>query len=127
MSEIKWETKCWGKVAHLFHNENTAVSHLMVTAGWRCSQHWHKERDNLFAVLSGRVVIKEWRNGGTGVVVTTTLGPGGVLTVPSGTLHQFNVIESGQMIEVYTPARSGAKVRLDDIERLDEGGRIDNS
>lgn len=115
------ETKCWGTVWHLFSNTQVAISHLEVTAGWRCSRHTHQQRDNLFCVVSGSIAVDVWGRGRS--YTTTYLCAGDTYTVPAGTLHRFRVLVSGEVVEVYTPARPGCAVRLDDIQRIDEGGR----
>jgi mannose-6-phosphate isomerase-like protein (cupin superfamily) len=116
------ELKCWGDVAHIFVSDRAAVSHLRVDRGFRCSRHYHRERANQFAVISGRIIVEEWEDN---AIVETSLCAGQSYTVPSGRIHRFRVCESGELIEVYWPD-DGGTVRLDDIVRLDEGGRDDD-
>lgn len=117
---MKMEEKVWGRVLHTFVSEHAAVSYLEVKEGFRCSRHCHKERANLFAVVDGRIVVEEWVD--VGVRRHDLIG-GMIHVVPSGVLHRFRVIESGHVVEVYWPDRPGGKVRMDDIKRLDIGGR----
>ena len=119
---MAFEEKCWGKVWHIFSFADAAVSHLQVNAGFRCSMHSHKERVNMFAVISGKLLIEEW--GGAGKYQATELGPGETYTVPVDVVHRFEVLESGEVIEVYWPAHEDDIVRLNDIERIDHGGRV---
>ena len=125
MSELKWEKKCWGKVLHVFKSSNAAVSHLKINRGFRCSKHKHKFRANLFAVVTGVVLIEEWvvddEDWDGSEHRETSLQSGQVYVVPSGVWHRFRVIESGTMVEVYWPVRDGF-VSMDDIVRMDEGG-----
>jgi len=118
-----WEKKCWGWVKHLFNNPHAAVSLLKVMEGWQCSAHWHRNRANLFIVLSGSVEVKEWPSGflplGENPPAVHLLGPGDSCLIPSLVVHQFVVKESGCMVEVYWP---DGEVRRNDIERLIEGG-----
>lgn len=116
---FQYEKKCWGECAHVFASDHAAVSHLLVRMGYRCSRHVHKHRANAFNVLSGEILVEEW---GPGLrAETIRLIPGRSHTVPSGVLHRFRVVKSGEVIEVYWPDNGGV-VRLDDIERLDHGG-----
>lgn len=117
-----WETKCWGSVWHCFASEDVAVSHLRLTAGWRCSRHSHRHRTNHFYLLGGRVAVEEWRWGPDVDPLVTKLGPGECLAVDVDVVHRFTVLESGEMVEVYRPAYNSVAVRMDDIDRLDEGG-----
>ena len=115
-----WEEKVWGSVAHLFLNDRVAISHLRVNAGFRCSRHYHRQRANQFSVLSGRIAVDEFDC--FGVDHSTVLGPGESFTVPSGIVHQFRVLEVGEVVEVYWADRVGGSVDQYDIVRLDEGG-----
>jgi len=115
------ETKCWGAVQHIFCSDHAAVSVLQVNKGYRSSRHYHRQRVNQFTVISGHVIIEQWTMGKT-ELGKTELGPGESLEIDAGIEHRFRVVESGEMVEVYYPAYVGAKVSIDDIERIDVGG-----
>jgi len=118
------EEKCWGRVAHLFHQEDhAAVSYLEVKAGYRCSRHYHKWRANQFSVVSGCIIVETWDVFGN--KYATKLQQGQSLAVPSGVEHRFRVLEDGVVIEVYWMDTIGGFVSLDDIIRFDEGGLDD--
>ena len=116
-----WEIKCWGRVEHLFHSEHAAVSLLEIKKGGYTSIHYHRQRVNQFTVISGRVIIEHWTLGKMDLG-KRELGPGESMEVDAGIEHRFCVVESGEMVEVYWPAYVGAKVSIDDIERIDVGG-----
>jgi mannose-6-phosphate isomerase-like protein (cupin superfamily) len=118
MTPGQWEPKVWGSVSHLFTADHVAVSHLRVNAGYRCSQHYHAKRVNMFVVVSGKVLIEVTNDS---VQCQHTLTAGETLVVNPMRLHCFHVLESGSMVEVYW-TNDGSPVRLDDIHRLDEGG-----
>ena len=113
------ETKCWGKVQHIFANPSAAVSKPQVEPGWMCSRHYHRDRYNMFAVTSGAIAVEEWQYG---VKALTLLGAGEVLTVPPGVLHRFRVWRRGNLTEVYWPKDSNCVCDINDIVRLDTGG-----
>ena len=120
MESLNYESKVWGAVAHVFSSDHAAVSHLRLQPQTHCSRHFHRQRCNSFCVLSGSIVVEEW---GPGLrAEKTTLIAGQQHTVPSGIVHRFRVLEAGEVVEVYWPDKGGV-VKLDDIERLDEGGR----
>jgi len=121
-----WEEKCWGRVQHIFASIHTAVSHLEIKEGFQCSIHRHKERSNLFAVIEGKVMIESMGTLGDCVERRMILEPGDVAIVPDWIWHRFIVLESGRMVEVYEATGNGS-CRLDDIERLDEGGPVGTS
>lgn len=121
--QFQYESKNWGQVWHLFASDQSAVSFLQLVRGTRCSRHWHDERANMFAVISGKIEVQFWGNpNGEGKPGHVVLNPGNVFTVPYKVVHRFRVLESGQVVEVYWPDPEGGKVRFDDINRLDEGG-----
>ena len=123
-----WEEKCWGRVQHIFASDYTAVSHLEIVKGFRCSMHRHFERTNLFAVIEGRVqiIVRGYSRQPSDEQIIE-LGPGDVTTVLAWVWHRFVVLESGRMVEVYERSRPGSVCRLDDIQREDEGGPIETS
>jgi len=126
----RWEEKCWGKVLHAFHSPDVALSYLEVEAGWQCSTHKHADRINAFVVLSGEIKIDWWgrhepKGNPSSVIILPSNAMGNYCIVPAGVWHRFRVIRSGKVVEIYWPRISGARVRLDDIVRLDIGGRID--
>lgn len=96
---------------------------LELEANTFCSFHYHLWRGNRFHVHSGRVQIVQsigW------AAQSDILGPGSTLEVPPLVPHQFQVLESGTMVEEYFP-NGGDVVRhgvdLDDIVRLTVGGK----
>lgn len=125
MSLPFWQDKCWGRVLHCFSNPQASVSYLEVLEGNRCSRHYHRERANTFIVVSGVVEIEVWdEHSLDSNCQVTYLMSGDSLTVPSGKMHRFKVLESGTMIEVYFPDRTGYEVDINDIVRFDVGGSI---
>ena len=114
-----WERKVWGRVMHVFASPRAAVSYLAVEAGSWCSRHYHQDRTNVFVSITAILEIKEWGPWGER---SRLVKPGSSYTVPAGILHQFHVLQDGEVIEIYY-AEHGGNVRLDDIHRLDEGGR----
>jgi len=117
----KWEEKVWGWAWHIHASDQTAVSFLVTEKGFRCSRHSHRDRVNLFAVVAGKIAVQEWHDGNLKEII---LSPGQTYKVHNKILHRFRVLKSGMVIEVYWV---DAKVDLDDIHRLDQGGVDDGS
>jgi len=127
--EEHWETKCWGRVLHVFESDEVAVSVLRVEKGFRCSRHLHQFRRNQFDVVSGRIEVWEWtdeddlRKNPTRPMNMSRLFSGMSIRIGAGRPHMFRVLEDGIVVEVYTADKG--PVKLDDIVRFDEGGRDD--
>lgn len=124
----KWEQKCWGLVQHVFSSPDVAVSILKVDRGFRCSRHLHKHRVNTFWLVSGVVDVWEWaserdvvKNPNFPIYCHRMKFSEPHVTVNAGRPHMFRVLESGLVVEIYTP--DGGPVDISDITRFDEGGQ----
>ncbi len=113
------ETKVWGKASHVFCSEACAVSVLEVVKGYRCSWHHHEHRVNMFFVQSGVIDVISYMDD-MQPSIRARLAAGDCYSVAPMMRHRFEVIESGVVVEVYYPM----PVRLDDIVRHDEGGKL---
>lgn len=117
------ETKIWGSVRHIFDGP-VSVSLLRVNAGGYSSIHRHAKRFNHFFVVSGCLKIRLYSdNGPDRVGATKILRAGESCTVRPGTLHKFETVESGQIVETYW-TRDGTPAEHEDIERVSEGGIV---
>jgi oxalate decarboxylase/phosphoglucose isomerase-like protein (cupin superfamily) len=121
MNNGEIETKCWGSARHLFDGP-VSVSLLRVEAGTFCSLHYHEKRWNLFEVVRGRISVIVYEIDGQ-PPIKTILRRGERYKVPPGVKHRFEVIEDGQIVEIYW-TDDGSDALLSDIVRLQEGGRF---
>lgn len=117
-----WDAKCWGLTRILFANKHHSLHELMLVEGFQCSRHRHAQRANSFYLDSGELEICTYESDGT-PISEFNLRAGGTIEIPSQIWHRFKVLKSGRCFETYWPDRGGI-VRLDDIERADEGGPI---
>ena len=122
--DVPFEDKCWGEVQHIFDNEHVAVSGLLAwEEGYRCSKHFHKQRANMFFVLGGVIDVFVGGEKESDPYARWELARGDVFVVPSGIWHEFHVIASATIVEVYWPDRGGV-CDINDIVRADVGGPI---
>ena len=120
---LVWENKCWGRVLHTFHSSDIAMSYLETKKGFQCSCHCHKDRINFFLCVEGSIVVRKWLSTNLkGPSSKRQLWPGGSMSVGCSIFHQFEVVESGKVVEVYWSGNG--PVRLDDIVRLNVGGPV---
>lgn len=54
---IKIVKKGWGSERWLYNTDRLCVKQLIIYPGKRCSMHFHKDKQEIFYVLKGRVVI----------------------------------------------------------------------
>lgn len=121
-----YEEKVWGNVWHLMISSQVAISHLNIRKGGFCSIHYHRDRSNHFILLSGAAKVLLFGKDEVPThqpVCSVHLHPNQQFVVVAGTWHQFDVTESGSMVEIYTPSRPGAIVQFEDIVRYSLGGR----
>jgi mannose-6-phosphate isomerase len=103
--------KNWGE-EHWIVNKEYCGKKLVVRKGHRCSLHYHKVKDEVFYVASGRLFLEL---GGEEVV----LGPGDHRHVEPGTLHRFTGLTDCEIIEFSTHHEDS------DSHRVEVGGAVD--
>ena len=96
MIMIKRVNKAWGYEEWIVNNELYCFKKLFVKKGYRCSIHWHKNKDETFYVESGIVKIEEFAR--DPVIVTH----GYKIRIKPNTLHRFEAIEDTMIYEVST-------------------------
>ena len=86
--------KVWGE-EHWIVNRDYCGKKLVLNQGYRCSLHFHKNKDEVFYVLSGKVLLEvgdDWR----------LLVAGDHQHIPPGVVHRFWGVEDAEMIEFST-------------------------
>jgi len=85
---------------------------LFIRAGEALSLQFHKVKDEVIYVESGRV---EFTMGGPGDAVPhkEVVGPGAAFHVTPGVVHRMRALEDSFLLEVSTP-------QLDDVVRLED-------
>jgi mannose-6-phosphate isomerase len=85
---------------------------LFIKAGESLSLQFHRVKDEIIYVESGRV---EFTIGGPGEAVpgTEVVGPGAAFHVTPGVVHRMRALEDSFLLEVSTP-------QLDDVVRLED-------
>lgn len=88
---------------------------LHVEAGEVLSLQYHERKDESIYVQRGEIVLR-LKQGDT--LIEERLGAGAAFHITPGTVHQFEAIETSDLLEVSTP-------ELDDVIRLeDRYGRV---
>lgn len=86
--------KVWGEERWIV-NRDYCGKVMTLRKGFRCSLHFHKQKDEVFYVTRGRVFLEV----GDGERV---LGPGDHEHVPPGVEHRFWGLEDSEIIEFST-------------------------
>lgn len=107
--------KIWGERRRILLTDKTEIDLLYLKKNSFCSTHTHKYKINKFVVISGKVKI-ETEFG------TKILNKNESHTVNPSICHRFFVIEDSIMVEL-AYVREG-KINPNDIDRVNQGGRI---
>ena len=105
--EIKFVPKGWGFEKWIVNKEEYCGKLLYFVKGKRCSWHYHKLKDEVFYVQSGKIKVlysdgDEMYNGGVLVANSIILGPGDNFHVYRGLRHQMIALEDTELFEFST-------------------------
>ena len=92
----------WGTTAALFVRPNFSLHLLEIKAGGYCSEHRHERKLNHFYVLSGKLEVTVWLDGGGKDSTVMEAGQG--TAVPVGLWHMFRAVEDTICLEIYEAA-----------------------
>lgn len=123
---IQWESKNWGKVAHLF-DDKVGTSTLEVIPGECTSIHYHKDRWNVFHSIDAIIDLVMYYIDSKDKFqecVRQRIHGGGCYVVPPGSWHRFEVVGPGRLVEIYYTT-NGHPVDMNDIVRHNTGGKTD--
>jgi mannose-6-phosphate isomerase-like protein (cupin superfamily) len=112
-----WDEKQWGRNTWLHYSPDLEICRAEIERGGYSSMHRHKNKHNLFVVLSGKLVIKNET-----LMTDCLIVPGDApVNVHARQWHRFISLDRTVLIEVYSKA-GHAPIDLVDIERQDVGG-----
>ena len=101
-SEIKHVPKGWGYEKWIVNKEEYCGKLLFFEAGKRCSWHYHKIKDEVFYLQSGRLLVKYGYNEDIEQAEELELMPGMNFHIPQGLIHQMIAIEDSELFEFST-------------------------
>lgn len=102
MSEI--HHKAWG-YEHWIVNGEYCGKRLVLLAGFRCSMHYHANKDETFHILSGMVLMEVGDK-------TVVLRPGDSVHIPPTVPHRFTGLDHAEMMEFSTHHEESDSYRL---------------
>ena len=100
--EIKFVSKGWGFEKWIVNNEEYCGKLLYLVKDKSCSWHYHKLKDEVFYVQSGRVLVRYSERDDRNSAQEITLGPGDNFHVYRGLRHQMTALEDTELFEFST-------------------------
>jgi quercetin dioxygenase-like cupin family protein len=99
---IKFVSKGWGFEKWIVNCEEYCGKLLYFVKGRRCSWHYHKLKDEVFYIQSGKILVKYSEGDRVQDAKSVTLGPGDNFHVYRGLRHQMIAIEDTELFEFST-------------------------
>ncbi len=114
---MKTENKVWGQTTELFNNNTASVHYLAIRRKGYCSEHKHAQKENIFYVVSGELLLTLWKERDDMEGKEVYLMAGDSCIIPIKTWHMFRAITAVECIEIYDYKYDGV-----DIIRRTVGG-----
>ena len=94
--------KGWGFEKWIVNKKEYCGKLLYFVKGRKCSWHYHKNKDETFYVLSGRIVVNYSHNDNLDAATSVILNKGENFYVPPGLRHQMIALEDTELFEFST-------------------------
>ncbi|MAH33634.1 hypothetical protein CL615_04565 [archaeon] len=116
MTQHKEVKKEWGKEEWIT-NRDYCGKKLTLNKGFRCSMHYHKNKDETFYILKGRVLMET--NNEKRIML-----PGDSILITPNTKHRFTGLEDSEIMEFSTHHEDSDSYRDElsgkvDLDKLD--------
>lgn len=99
---MKHVDKGWGWERWIVNSEKYCGKLLFFNKNKKCSWHYHKIKDEVFYVQSGRMIVRHSDQDDIEKCETTILNPGDNFHVYVGLRHQMEALEDTELFEFST-------------------------
>jgi quercetin dioxygenase-like cupin family protein len=99
---MKYVDKGWGYEKWIVNKEEYCGKLLYFKTGLRCSWHYHKIKDEVFYLQSGKLVVKFSKSDNINEAESILLEPGQNFHIPVGLRHQMIALEDSELFEFST-------------------------
>ena len=100
--KIKYVSKGWGFEKWIVNTEKYCGKLLYFVKDRKCSWHYHKIKDEVFYIQSGRILVKFSDRDNINLAAEIELGPGDKFHVYTGLRHQVIALEDTELFEFST-------------------------
>lgn len=99
--DMKFVSKSWGYELWIVNNEKYCGKILFIKQGKHCSFHYHKIKDEVLYIQSGRIYFRH-KDPDSSDNMIREMGPGEAYHVKPGLIHQMTAIEDTTILEFST-------------------------
>jgi len=99
---MKYVQKGWGYEKWIINKKEYCGKLLFFSAGKQCSWHYHKEKDEVFYLQSGKMIVRYSDGDNPEVADEILLEPGQNFYVYPGLRHQMIALEDSELFEFST-------------------------
>jgi len=100
--EIKFVQKGWGFEKWIVNSEKYCGKLLFLVKDKRCSWHFHKIKDEVFYIQSGKILVKFSENDNLSESKEIVLSKGDSFHIYTGLRHQMIALEDTELFEFST-------------------------
>jgi mannose-6-phosphate isomerase-like protein (cupin superfamily) len=100
--EINFVPKGWGFEKWIVNCEKYCGKLLYFVKGKKCSWHYHKIKDEVFYIQSGKILLRHSNDDDLESANITILEKGDRFHVPVGLRHQMEALEETELFEFST-------------------------
>jgi len=101
-TKMKIVPKGWGYEKWIVNKEEYCGKVLYFDKGKKCSWHYHKIKDEVFYVQSGRILLTYGQDDDIGLATKLVLEKGDNFHIPVGLRHQMKAMENTELFEFST-------------------------
>lgn len=101
-SEIKFVPKGWGFEKWIVNNEEYCGKLLYFVRGKKCSWHYHKLKDEVFYIQSGKIKLLYSDEDDISNAIEVILNPGDRFHIYRGLRHQMIALRDTELFEFST-------------------------
>mgnify|MGYP003642046575 CR=1 FL=1 len=101
-SEMRYVPKGWGRELWIVNKPEYCGKLLFFEKGKRCSWHYHKLKDEVFYLQSGKLLVKYSTEDDLDTAGEAVLNPGQNFYVYPGLRHQMLALEDSELFEFST-------------------------
>ena len=99
---IKFVPKGWGFEKWIVNCEQYCGKLLYFVKGKKCSWHYHKIKDEVFYIQSGKIIVRYSYKDDINTCHVTILEPGDNFHIPTGLRHRMEALEDTELFEFST-------------------------